>query len=285
MNRLLWRVVIAAIVALAIDINVDADQAVFRSKVDTVTLDVLATERGVAIPNLRAEDFIVSDNGVQQKLTHVTGEVSALALHLLLDISGSLSARDLTNLQQGAAEVVRLARPDDRVRLVTFTDVVRLHDDLDAASIATIFQDLRPDGDTALHDALAAAFHLAGQPGARRPVAIVFSDGADTASWLNASAIDETAKASWTSVFAISPRAGPEKLLSDLADVTGGDLIVLSRGLAGLPDTLRGILERLRQRYLLAFTPTSNAAGWHELEVRVKKPNTKVVARRGYLRR
>ena len=285
MNRLLWRVVVAAIVALAIDIDVDADQAVFRSKVDTVTLDVLATNGGIAIPNLRPEDFVVRDNGVVQTLTLVSGEVSALALHLLLDISGSLSARDLANLQLGAAEVVRLARPDDRLRLVTFTAVVRLHDDVDAASIGPIFQDLKPDGDTALHDALAAAFHLADQPGSRRPVAIVFSDGADTASWLTASAIDETAKRSWTSVFAISPRTGPEQLLGDLANVTGGELIVLSRGLAGLPATLRGILERLRQRYLLAFTPTSNASGWHELEVRVKRPNARVVARRGYLRR
>jgi VWFA-related protein len=292
MNSRGWRVGLsAATIALAIhigvvvDVEIDAKQAVFRSKVDTVTLDVLATERGASIPNLRAEDFIVRDNGVQQALTHVTGEASALALHLLLDISGSLSTRDLTNLQQGVAEVVRLSRPDDRLRLVTFTDVVRLHDDVNASSIGPIFQDLKPDGDTALHDALAAAFQLADRPGARRPVAIVFSDGADTASWLTAAAIDETAKRSWTSVFAISPRAGPEKLLADLADVTGGDLIVLSRGLAGLPDTLRGILERLRQRYLLAFTPTSNAPGWHELEVRVKKPNSKVIARRGYLRR
>ena len=283
MNSICWRVALTGAMA-ALAVNMSA-QAVFRSKVDTVTLDVLATERGAAIPNLRAEDFIVRDNGVQQTLTHVSGEVSALALHLLLDISGSLSERDLANLQQGAAEVVRLARPDDRVRLVTFTDIVRLHDDLDAASIGRIFQGLKPAGDTALHDALAAAFHLADQPGSRRPVAIVFSDGADTASWLTAAAIDETAKRSWTSVFAISPRPSPERLLSDLADVTGGDLIVLTRGLAGLPDTLRGILERLRQRYLLAFTPTSNAAGWHDLDVRVKKPNAKVVARRGYLRR
>ena len=283
MSSLRWQVSLMVVMA-ALAVNLSA-QAVFRAKVDTVTLDVLATERGASIPDLRAEDFIVRDNGVQQTLTHVTGEVSALALHLLLDISGSLSTRDLANLQQGAAEVVRLARPDDRVRLVTFTDIVRLHDDLDAAGIGRIFQDLRPDGDTALHDALAAAFHLAGQPGARRPVAIVFSDGADTASWLTAAAIDEAAKASWTSVFAISPRAGPEKLLADLAELTGGDLIVLTRGLAGLPDTLRGILERLRQRYLLAFTPTSNASGWHDLDVRVKRPNAKVVARRGYLRR
>jgi VWFA-related protein len=299
MNPRLWRFgLAAAIVAMAAlmtarganvasleRVNTDVQQAVFRSKVDTVTLDVLATERGLAIPNLRAEDFVVRDNGVQQTLTHVTGEVSALALHLLLDISGSLSARDLANLQQGAAEVVRLARPDDRLRLVTFTDVVRLHDDVDAASLGPIFQKLKPDGDTALHDALAAGFRLADQPGSRRPVAIVFSDGADTASWMTARAIDEAAKRSWASVFAISPRAGPEPLLSDLASLTGGELIVLDRGLAGLPATLRGILERLRQRYLLAFTPTSNASGWHELEVRVKKPNAKVVARRGYLRR
>jgi Ca-activated chloride channel family protein len=288
MNPLLWRLGVGAVMfALAMDIDIDTDakQAVFRSKVDTVTLDVLATNGGVTIPNLRAEDFTVRDDGVQQVVTHVSGDASALALHLLLDISGSLSARDLANLQQGAAEVVRLSRSDDRLRLVTFTDVVRLHDDVDAASIGPIFQSLKPEGDTALHDALAAAFHLGDQPGPRRPVAIVFSDGADTASWLNASAIDETAKRSWTSVFAISPRAGPEQLLSDLTDVTGGELIVLSRGLAGLPDTLRGILERLRQRYLLAFTPTSSASGWHELEVRVKKPNAKVVARRGYLRR
>ena len=42
---------------------------------------------------------------------------------------------------------------------------------------------------------------------------------------------------------------------------------------------------RLRQRYLVAFTPTSSAAGWHELDVRVKRPNVTVLARRGYIRR
>jgi hypothetical protein len=57
------------------------------------------------------------------------------------------------------------------------------------------------------------------------------------------------------------------------------------RGLAALPATFRGILERLRQRYVLGFVPSSSVSGWHDLDVRVKRPNVKVVARRGYVRR
>ena len=45
------------------------------------------------------------------------------------------------------------------------------------------------------------------------------------------------------------------------------------------------ILERLRQRYLLAFTPSSSTPGWHRLDVRVRRPNVKVIARQGYTRR
>jgi VWFA-related protein len=284
MSAAFWRLGLGCLlVALAIDH--DLDQVVFRSQVDTVTLDVLATQRGSSIPNLRAEDFIVRDNGVVQPVTDVRADTTALALHLLLDISGSLSPRDLANLQLGAAEVTRLTRVDDRLRLVTFTDVVKLHDDVDPVSLVRIFGDLAPGGNTVLRDALTSAFELAEQPGPRRPVLIVLSDGADTASFLTAHAVEDTARQGWASVFAISPHASRDELLPDLVELTGGELIVLDRGLADLPATLRGILDRLRQRYVLGFTPSSSAKGWHDLDVRVKKPNAKVVARRGYLRR
>ena len=60
---------------------------------------------------------------------------------------------------------------------------------------------------------------------------------------------------------------------------------MLNAGFENLPEKLSAYFQRVRQRYLLAFTPTSDAAGRHELDVRVKKPNARVVARRGYLRR
>jgi VWFA-related protein len=283
MNAVFWRLGFGSLlVALAMDI--DTDQ-VFRSRADMVMLDVLATERGTPIPELRAEDFIVRDNGVVQPVTYVMGDTAALALHLLLDISASLSDRDRENLQLGAAEIAGMARSDDRLRLMTFTDVVQLHDDVDVAGLERIFSDRKPVGDTVLHDALVSAFHLAEQPGDRRPVLIVFSDGADTASFLAARAVENSAKQGWASVFAVSPHGSREPILRDLAELTGGDAIVLDRGLAALPATFRGILERLRQRYVLGFTPSSSAKGWHELDVRVKRPNVKVVARRGYVRR
>jgi VWFA-related protein len=283
MNAVFWRLGFGSLlVALAMDI--DTDQ-VFRSRADMVMLDVLATERGTPVPELRAEDFIVRDNGVVQPVTYVMGDTAALALHLLLDISASLSARDRENLQLGAAEIAGMARSDDRLRLMTFTDVVQLHDDVDVAGLERIFSDRKPVGDTVLHDALVSAFHLAEQPGDRRPVLIVFSDGADTASFLAARAVENSAKQGWASVFAVSPHGSREPILRDLAELTGGDAIVLDRGLAALPATFRGILERLRQRYVLGFTPSSSAKGWHELDVRVKRPNVKVVARRGYVRR
>ncbi len=285
MNTVFWRLGFGSLlVALAIGIDID-QTPVFRSRADMVMLDVLATERGATIPGLRAEDFIVRDNGVVQPVTYVMGDTVALALHLLLDISASLSDRDRENLQLGAAEVARMARSDDRLRLVTFTDVVRLHDDVDAAGLERIFGDRMPAGDTVLHDALVSAFHLAEQPGDRRPVLIVFSDGADTASFLAARAVEDSAKQGWASVFAVSPHGSHEPILRNLAELTGGDAIVLDRDLAALPATFRGILERLRQRYVLGFIPSSSAKGWHELDVRVKRANTKVVARRGYLRK
>jgi hypothetical protein len=66
-------------------------QAVFRSQADSVLLDVLATDRTGVIQNLGAKDIEVRDNGVQQSLTLVSGDVAPLSVSLLLDTSGSLS--------------------------------------------------------------------------------------------------------------------------------------------------------------------------------------------------
>jgi hypothetical protein len=140
-------------------------------------------------------------------------------------------------------------------------------------------------GETALHDALTVGFRLSERQNSKRPVVIAFSDGEDTASWMTKKNVDDAAKQSWAAFFAATPRGAAAPIFSDLASLTGGTTLVLNAGFENLPESFLQILERVRQRYLLAFTPTSNAAGWHELDVRVKKPNARVVARRGYLRR
>ena len=261
------------------------DQAVFRSQTDSVLLDVLATDRSGVIQNLGAADIEVRDNGVLQALTLVSGDVAPLSVSLLLDTSGSLSPRELENLRRGASAVAMSLRPGDELRLATFSQHVVLHGLVDTSTVARIFSRLEPLGETALHDALTVGFRLSERQDSKRPVVIAFSDGEDTASWMTKKNVDDAAKQSWAAFFAATPRGAAAPIFSDLASLTGGTTLVLNAGFENLPESFLQILERVRQRYLLAFTPTSNAAGWHELDVRVKKPNARVVARRGYLRR
>jgi len=261
------------------------DQAVFRSQTDSVLLDVLATDRSGVIQNLGAADIEVRDNGVLQTLTLVSGDVAPLSVSLLLDTSGSLSPRELENLRRGASAVAMSLRPGDELRLATFSQHVVLHGLVDTSTVARIFSRLEPLGETALHDALTVGFRLSERQDSKRPVVIAFSDGEDTASWMTRKNVDDAAKQSWAAFFAATPRGAAAPIFADLASLTGGTTLVLNAGFENLPESFLQILERVRQRYLLAFTPTSNAVGWHELDVRVKKPNARVVARRGYLRR
>jgi uncharacterized protein with von Willebrand factor type A (vWA) domain len=159
------------------------------------------------------------------------------------------------------------------------------HGLVDTSAVVRIFSRLEPLGETALHDALTVGFRLSERQNSKRPVVIAFSDGEDTASWMTKKNVDDAAKQSWAAFFAATPRGAAAPIFSDLAALTGGTTLVLNAGFENLPESFLQILERVRQRYLLAFTPTSNAAGWHGLDVRVKKPNARVVARRGYLRR
>jgi Mg-chelatase subunit ChlD len=260
-------------------------QTVFRSQADAVLLDVLATDRAGAISNLRATDFEVRDNGVVQTLTHVSGEVAPLAVFLLLDTSGSLTVRDLDHLRRAAADVAKTLREGDELRLLTFSHLITWHGRVDTGSLGPIFSRLEPLGETALHDALTIGLRLSDRQDTKRPVVIAFSDGADTASWTTATQVDEAARQSWAAFFGATPRAAAVPIFGDLAALTGGATLTLNADVASLPETFLQILERVRQRYLVAFTPSSNAPGWHELEVRVKRSGARVVARRGYLRR
>ena len=77
-------------------------------------------------------------------------------------------------------------------------------------------------------------------------------------------------------------RASRSRLLRDLADATGGDVVTVAATEA-LAATFLHILEEFRYRYLVSFTPRGVAkGGWHSLRVRVRRSNVEVRARPGY---
>jgi hypothetical protein len=75
-------------------------------------------------------------------------------------------------------------------------------------------------------------------------------------------------------------RAADNPLLHDLGTETGGWL--WSAGWTKLAGAFREVLDDLRSRYLLSYDPTGVAgAGWHALEVKLKRGGAKVTAQTG----
>jgi VWFA-related protein len=153
-------------------------------------------------------------------------------------------------------------------------------------------------GRTALFDAIAMTLMRPPASGRRRAV-IVLSDGHDTASVMGegllravADRSDGTAylvaiggRVPWTNAGRPPGPAwndGYENLIHDIAERTGGRVLSIAPG-DDFSDRLEELLEELRSRYTLVFTPEGvSATGWHQLEVAVKGRKYDVSARRGY---
>ena len=92
----------------------------------------------------------------------------------------------------------------------------------------------------------------------------------------------ETARRVNGVVYAVSTTEDTPRFLRELTAATGGRAIDIGKTEDPGPAFLE-ILQEFRRRYLITFAPTGVAkAGWHKLEVRVKRSGTRVQARSGY---
>ncbi len=289
---------------------VPAAGQIFRSGVDAVAVDVLVTRGREAVSGLTADDFTVLDNGVPQDVAAVLVEEVPVTLLLVLDTSGSVRGAALRQLRAAAEAAGEALGPDDRVGLVTFSDKLRLAVEPPAApaGLPDALARVRAGGATALYDATLAALALRDRT-VGRTVVLVFSDGYDTASWLDPLGVldaarrsdvvvygvrhDHLAREGWRQRegrgragrwFAAEPHLFGQEYLAQLAADTGGSVYVAA-DLDRLRDVFSRVVNEFRSRYLLTYTPQGvDAGGWHELEVRVRGRGRRVQARRGYLR-
>ncbi len=283
---------------------------IFRSGVDAVAVDVLVTRRGQPVTGLTADDFEVLDNDVPQRIDSITLEEVPMTLLLVLDTSGSVGGAPLTQLRAAADAASNALRPDDRVGLVTFSDKLRtvVAPPAPVSMLPDALGRLRAGGATALYDATFAALTLREQTVGRH-LMLIFSDGDDTASWLDPrevltmaqrsdvvvygvtldevrreSSVDRQSRASARRWFPTEPFLFRRQFLPRLVEDTGGSQFV-AEDVGRLRDAFERVVGEFRSRYLLTYAPTGvESAGWHALEVRVRGRGRRVQARRGYLR-
>ena len=260
-----------------------AQSPLFSSRVEGVRVDVLATQNGRPIPGLGPADFEVRDNGVAQAIDLVNvGDVPVNAV-LTLDVSDSVSGPRLASLQRAGNALLDGLTRDDFAALVTFNQMVVRQVPLtrQVEPVREALGQARGFGDTALADASLGAM-LLGDTDAGRTLIVIFSDGVDTASVTRPELVLETARRVNAIVYAVSTSGETPRFLRDLAAATSGRVLDIGRTGDPGPAFLE-ILQEFRRRYLVTYTPAGvDKAGWHKLEVRVKRSGVRVQARTGY---
>lgn len=301
MKLLIATIVVPLVACLALDLSAQAPT--FRTGVAAVRVDVLVTDGRRQVANLTAADFELRDNGVVQTLADVNRESLPLNLICALDVSGSVSGAPLVQLKKALLELFDALGARDRAALLTFSNQLVLHTTLtsDRNRLRTIVGEVTAGGTTSLFDAVFASLALR-EADENRTLMLLFSDGIDTASWLSAKDLITAARRSDVVIYPVTkpsalrggqtglatwstgrPIADREpRVVDDLADETGGR-VVLTPDDTSLGETFLNVLEEFRQRYVLIYEPTGvSGAGWHDVQVKLKRRSGQVKARRGY---
>jgi VWFA-related protein len=268
------------------------DVPVFTSRIEVVRVDVSVLRNGKPVEGLQASDFEVRDNGVLQTVEVVGdprdgagGAGKPVDVVLALDVSDSVKGAPLEQLKAAAHALVDVLRPEDSFSLLTFSSRVRLAV-LPADSRARAHEAIEATQaqlTTSLYDAAFAAVATA-DASRGRPLALVLSDGRDRGSWLKPEPVLRAAEGSELVVHVVSTGQGDGDtgFLGELAAATGGEEWRADYG--QLREVLLKALDEFRARYTLRYERQGvRRAGWHEFDVRVRRPGGKVRARAGYV--
>lgn len=284
---------VAATLACGMAPLVLAQTPQFRSGVDAVRIDVSVMNGVRPVAGLTAANFTLTDSGVTQVIDRVEVDTVPLSIMLVLDTSGSMMGERLTDLVAASRRLVEGLKPDDEAALLAFNEPARLLVPMTRRRepLLSAIDALKAEGATSLYDGLFLALQLRPDSTDARSVALVFSDGRDTVSWLSQARVEEAVRRSGvvTHVVELLP---PESrglmptdvatLLTALADAGGGRRWSASSS-RDLRELFARVLDELRSRYLLTYFPAGVASdGWHDVKVTLKGARGDVIARPGY---
>jgi VWFA-related protein len=272
-----------------------AGQQVFRAGVDLTTFGVTVTDRkGNLVTDLTKEDFEIVEDGAPQALRHfargVDDTTPAMHLGLMLDASGSMLA-DMKLAQTAAIKFLNMLPAAEDITLVDFDTQVRItrYPQRDFARLVERIRQRKPEGWTALYDALGTYLHGAAEQDGRK-VLVMYTDGGDTRSALRFSETLTLLKASQVTVYAIglvdrtgSARMQLQMTLRQIAETTGGQAFFPS-AMRDVETAYEQVLAEINGQYHLGYVSSNPAAdgAWRKVEIKVTRDDLRVRTRKGY---
>jgi Ca-activated chloride channel homolog len=276
--------------ALLSNLATAQDQPVF--KVDSRLVEVYATvrdNRGRYLDGLTKERFQVMDNGVTQTVTAFESNSARLTCAILIDTTGSMTTA-LPVVKHSVMRLIDELREEDSVGVYSFnTRLIRRQEFTeDKAAAKQAVLRTTASGATALFDAIAELAYEIAQLTGKKAI-VVFTDGADNASLLNAQAAVKRAKKAGVPVYTIAEGEALQAKtllneLKDVAEMTGAQSYS-ARKTNDIGNIFAQISDDLQHTYMLAFKPApSPEPKWRTIQLTVSGlKEAKIRAKEGYL--
>jgi VWFA-related protein len=294
---------------------------IIKTDVDLVNVDALVLQKNTArvVGNLVREDFVISEDGVNQSITHFSQDRLPLSVLLLIDRGGCLDPFG-DEVRHAALSALAQLKPVDEVAVMTYHDTVELMQEFtnDRRSIKYALDYVPPHDEQANHcldtafDAAADYMSKAANPVGRRVV--IFITGVtrnfDCPGRPSGKAATQSIFESGSVVCGIVPETPVQQMedgmmrwatrfgriggartldIQKVADETGGE--VLKDKPEKLETTFATLIEHLRTRYNMAFVSSNKKRDGTlrklkiELALAAKKTQGKLVvkARKSYV--
>lgn len=263
---------------------------VFSSVVRLVQVHATVSEgKRRYVQGLTADNFRVFDNGARQEISAFEADESGFSCALLIDTTGSMK-RALPTLKRALLRFVDSLREVDSVAVYAFSTQLEHLQPLtrDKSEVKRAVLKTRADGATALFDSVyRVARDLEAVDG--KKALLVFTDGDDNASVLNARSAIRQAREIGVPVFAAAQGGALEHKeligqIRELAESTGGLAFEMKKS-SQAEKIFAAISESLKHGYLLAYrAPRASTRQWRRIEVTVsgvRRP--RVRTKSGYL--
>jgi len=153
-----------------------------RIETRLVNLNVKAVDKaGQPLTDLKMEDFVVSEDGVKQDVSHFKPVNAPVNVIMLLDLSGSTKPKRKA-MADAARKFIDALPPQDKIAFVAFTRKYRELSEFttDKESLKKVVEQIKGfDGGTAFYDSMWHALDDLDKVGEARKAIVVLTDGED----------------------------------------------------------------------------------------------------------
>jgi len=294
---------------------------IIKTDVDLVNVDALVLQKNTsrAMGNLAQQDFVISEDGVKQSISHFSQDRLPLSVLLLIDRGGCLDPFG-DEVRHAAHSALTQLKPVDEVAVMTYHDTAELRQEFtnDRSAIKRALDYVPPHDERANHcldNALETAasymskaanpvgrrvvifitgvtrnFDCLGSPSGKAAMQSIFESGSVVSGIVPKTPVQAMENGMMRWATRLGRVGGAHTIdIQKLADETGGEL--LQDKPENLETTFTTLIEHLRTRYNIAFVSSNKKRDGTlrklkiELADSTKKTQGKLVvkARRSYV--